>query len=70
MSNDEDQERKFLVDAFTEDGWFYIIDKKALLITDDSEIKLGVLMQFEFPDKKGEIKIRKGELIMESGKYT
>lgn len=67
----ENQElvRKFLIDSFTEDGWFYIVNQTSLLVTDDSEIKIGAQIQFAFPDKGEHSKIRKGKIIMESRKY-
>ncbi|XP_051155321.1 uncharacterized protein LOC127277917 [Leptopilina boulardi] len=65
-----DQERKFLIDSFVEDGEFYIIKKENILLTDDSDIKIGARIQFVFKrkNKKGveKTKIITGKIIMES----
>lgn len=63
---DDDRRRKFLLNSFTEDGWFYIVDKRALLVTDDSEIKIGALVQFAYSSNVDKSKVRKGKIIMES----
>lgn len=69
MTNQE-KRRKFLLDCFTEDGWFYIVKKKAILVTDDSDLKIGAKVQFTYTDNDKQQKIRKGKIIMESRKYT
>ncbi|XP_043461935.1 uncharacterized protein LOC122498318 [Leptopilina heterotoma] len=66
MMDNEENERKFLIDCFTNDGWFYIVKESALLITEKSEIKVGAKVQFAYPEDVKQPKIRRGKIIMES----
>lgn len=75
----KEQERYFLIDCFSRDGYFYIQRKENLLVTDDSDIKIGSKVQFIYNEEKEvrkeepkinkENKIRIGKIIMESGNF-
>lgn len=53
---------------YGEDNFYYIISKKGLIVTDDSDLKLDKNVQFLYPENSVRPKIRKGKIIEESGK--
>lgn len=57
----------YLIDA--EDNFYYIISKKAVLVTEINEIYVGAKIQFIYPEEAVRPKVRKGQIIMESGKF-
>lgn len=58
-----------LLNAFTDDGWFYIVRKGAILVTDESEIKIGAKVQFPYPEDDDNPNIKKGKIVLLSSKY-
>ncbi|XP_043474827.1 uncharacterized protein LOC122506604 isoform X2 [Leptopilina heterotoma] len=63
MSNNEN--RFFLLDSFIENGWFYVVSKSAILVTDEMEIKIGEKVQFAYPEDVVQPKIESDEYLIE-----
>lgn len=59
----------FLIDSFIEDGFLYIVNQTNILVTVDSELKIGARVQFAYTESVKKPKIKKGKIIMESGRY-
>lgn len=51
------------------DGFYYIVSKLFILVTELPEIEVGEEFEFLFPENAVKPKVRKGKIIMESGKY-
>lgn len=58
-----------LFDTYISDERFYIVSKTSILVTDDSEIKIGEKFQFVFPNDSKDAEIKMGKLVMQSSKY-
>ncbi|XP_051162139.1 uncharacterized protein LOC127282099 [Leptopilina boulardi] len=65
MENNE-KENFVLFDSFIDEGWFYIVNKTCILVTEKSEIKIGAKMQFSYPNEEKTSKIKTGKIIMQS----
>lgn len=59
----------YLLDSYANDGYFYIVSKAGILVTEEIEIKISEMVQFAFPEHAERPKIQKGIIIMESGNY-
>ncbi|XP_043462876.1 probable serine/threonine-protein kinase DDB_G0283337, partial [Leptopilina heterotoma] len=63
-------ELQYLIDATQDDGWFYIINKTAILVTEIDEIVVGAKVQFLYPENATKPKVRKGVILQESENET
>lgn len=70
IKNDDKSNKRlfFLFDTFPNDEKFYIISKTSILVTDDSEIKIGEKFQFVFPNDSKDSDIKMGKLVMQSSR--